>query len=322
MPDSKEPHQEPAPQTHSEASVRDAPQSGVTTGQTGKFERMEAKLDDILAKLPDPNPPPGKAHRLAHWIETGWATRLLAAVGIWLVLATGVGIYYEYLSRAEERRARIEEAEFRRLAQIATAWEVLLTPVGGDIGKGNALNTLVAAGQTISNADFSCKAIGTWADGKCVRAPQFNDVVLGEGDFWVDDLRRYHDTGWSYDVQFYLDAVDFEGAVITDLQAEMLDRSVKLVGVTGKNWRVRNAAMAFLQPGPPSLYEGFSCKNCKFFDSQLHWDLFTRLEGPTLVNSDISVPLSKKAEIDVQLAKLTSGLPITSADGGDEVRFG
>ena len=67
---------------------------------------------------------------------------------------SGIALY-------QERKARREEAQFRKLAQVATAWELLLTRASGDIGTGNAVNTIIAAEGQLEDADYLVKARGS-----------------------------------------------------------------------------------------------------------------------------------------------------------------
>ena len=90
------------------------------------------------------------------------------------------------------RDERAQEAELRKLAQVATAWELLLTKVGGDIGKGNAITKIVSGANQMLGADLSCKAVGSYEDGQCLKAPIYTNVVFGDDDFWSDDPERIH----------------------------------------------------------------------------------------------------------------------------------
>ena len=260
-----------------------------------KFDRLDRKIDSIIERLPA-NPPDRGLHRFATMLQGASLTRLLAALGIWLFVLTISGFVIEFFVRQEERNARREEAEFRQLAQIATAWEVLLTRAGGDIGKGNALNTLIAAGHLISGADFSCRAIGSYQDGVCLTPPEFNNVKLGFGDFWTED-RNPH-SGQTEDGIVFFDNTTFEGANIFNLRAERLFLDRRFKGVSGSLWHVRNALPGrgrlvgdrWQEEDHKTAYEGFSCGACRFDSSMLPLDFILGMRGAIFVDTMILVP--------------------------------
>lgn len=256
-----------------------------------RFERLEAKIDAIVARLPEP-PPKKRGHRFATWLETSWGTRIVAALGVWAIAITIGGFWLEMGVRAEERQARTEEAEFRRLAQIATAWEVLLTPVGGDIGKGNALNTLIAAGHEIMDSDFSCEAVGEYEDGECISPPVYNNVTTISGDFY-ESLRRRRLGEKISNTSFR--RANFEGATIMNFSAADFNIAEQFLDVNGYRWRIAGATFSLAGIGWRSDWDdslgGFECEYCEFYDSTLPLDFALRLSAAALVDTVVEVPI-------------------------------
>ena len=233
-------------------------------------------------------------HRSADKIEDFSLTRFVAALGIWLIIITLGTFWLDMIARNEERQARAEEREFRRLAQIATAWEVLLRPIGGDIGKGNALNTLIAGGQFVNNADFSCQAVGGFKDGVCVTPPQFNGLRFAEADFWATDPENVNDTGMNFGLVPYVGNVQFRGAAISDFRAEHLIINDDLADVDGSGWVVRLARAE----GADLNLGDFICRDCAFYESELTWDIWRALPSAMLSNTTVYLPQDKREEIE------------------------
>jgi len=266
-----------------------------------RMDRLEAKIDAVIDRLPEPAPDTGWTsglHRRVRWFEGMWATRLLASLGIWLFLATLIGLYYESRIRAEERVARTEEAEFRKLAQVATAWEVLLTPAGGDIGKGNALNTLVKAGNRVINTDLSCQTVGTWRANRCVNPPVFSGLKLHAGDNLWDEPQRDAPIIVGVGVRnYHLQNVNFDGAVITDLRASSLSFLSGFDNVRGSGWIVRNGFSGAREMDWARGTRDFVCRDCAFYQSRLDWPFMEGLFQTTI--SDSFVGLSSQAKLRI-----------------------
>ena len=266
-----------------------------------RFDRRGRPSGVTSVRIKPESRAPSAAPDLPERVRRWPMTKLLDALSGWIaaltVIAVAVAIaafWFDYQSRQEERAARQEERDFRRLAQIATAWEVLLTPVGGDIGKGNALNTLVAAGQVIDDADFSCRAVGTFRDGKCVTRPQFNGVRFGEGDFWVTDEGKLHDGGMDFFLLPYVRDVNFEDAVISDFTAENLFINEGFRNVTGRNWLVRGASTF----GFKLDLGTFTCRDCAFYESHLSWNILKSLVKFTLTDGVVFMPIKERDLIE------------------------
>lgn len=135
------------------------------------------------------------------------------------------------------RDDRAQEAEFRKLAQVATAWELLLTKVGDGNGEGNAITTIVNEANQMLGADLSCKAVGSYEDGQCLKAPIYTNVVFGDDYFWSDDPERVHPK-YSWVTKPYIRSVNFRSSALLNLSAEELivDRgSTMSLDVIGKS---------------------------------------------------------------------------------------
>lgn len=286
-------------------------ESGTSDTAPGKFERLEAKIDAIIDRLPAP-PPPKNGHRVADFLERGWGTRIVAAVGVWAIALTIFAFWGEMVVRREERQARTEEAEFRRLAQIATAWEVLLTRAGGDIGKGNALNTLIAGGHEFGETDLSCAAVGEVENGTCVNPPIYSSVKALQGEFYAPELWRESAPMTRHGGQpmgFW--DISFEEASLPYFQGHGITLGPEFRGAYGYEWRVRYAQYSPFtwRRGEthiftlPEAFEGFRCESCAFYDSRLPLDAVFGFSSGALLDSFVEIPIdyaSRRAE-DIDL---------------------
>lgn len=254
-----------------------------------RMDRLKAKIDDVIDRLPEPAPTQGDTailHRAIDWLSGMWLTRLLSVLGIWLLIVTVVVLIADISERQAERADRQAEAEFRKLAQVATAWELLLTQVGGNIGKGNALSILVSGNNQLSGVDLSCRARGVFDGETCKSSPTYANVVFGNGNFWEDDHERLQGGPFGGIKQYVVD-VDFSGSEIVNLKAESLQIDEGFDDVTGHNWVVRNARMTDGKNGREQGPRNFTCVNCVFSDSTLTWSLMQDFSGVRLVNSTV-----------------------------------
>jgi hypothetical protein len=96
---------------------------------------------------------------------------IATVLGALIALMTFIQVIADLSSLREDRAARRDEA-------IQKAWERLITPSAGNIGKGAALNVLFNNGVSLLNADFSCDVVGVWdsASSTCLRRPIFDSV--------------------------------------------------------------------------------------------------------------------------------------------------
>lgn len=259
-----------------------------------RITALEAKID-TLAKQYAPKAPVGGFQRAANAIENFGLTRILAAAGAWLVFVTVISFWFDYAARIEERTARLEEAEFRKLAQVATSWELLLTRAGGDIGKGNAINMIIAAQGQMQGADLSCKNAGVARDGICVSAPQYNEIVLDDNDFWAKDIDRTECSMFGgCETRSYVANTNFQNAKLRDLTAEKLLLDQNFNHVVGTGWRVRNAeyASVVLGDAQKTVFDRspeFTCDDCWFFDSTLSWQSVKSFSNPTLESTVVEM---------------------------------
>ncbi|KQZ94273.1 hypothetical protein ASD64_05290 [Mesorhizobium sp. Root157] len=104
-------------------------------------------------------------------------------VGFLAVVLTFIQIRNDFQDREVERTTRHAE-------EINKAWDRLLQPTGGNIGKGAALTLVYGAGEIDEELDLSCKAVGSWdsAQGKCGTPPRFHKVTLDHGNRSGDEL--------------------------------------------------------------------------------------------------------------------------------------
>ena len=259
-----------------------------------RITALERRIDRLAAEHLPPPRKSGPLHRAADRIENNGLTRIAAAIGIWLFGATVWALWADMQARTEERQARAEEAEFRQLAQIATAWEVLLTPVGGDIGKGNALNTLLRAGQSLHRADLSCAAVGEFRDGTCVNPPVYNNINAFEGDF--EELLKDSAEDGPYTA---LSSVHFQGARINRLWADGFEFSPALRGVEAFGWQLVSPSFDLTdlraadtqRLSHSAAAAGFTCSYCRIHGGRVPLDFVLGFTNSTLAGTIVHVPL-------------------------------
>lgn len=94
-------------------------------------------------------------------------TILAGAVSVGVVVYTGWQIWNDLTDRQEER--------------VMRAWETVARPIPGNIGKGLAINTILASGATIEALNLSCKQMGgiiTQGQYGCEIAPVISDISI------------------------------------------------------------------------------------------------------------------------------------------------
>lgn len=83
-------------------------------------------------------------------------------IGI-VFLATAAQLFIDINDRREERLIREEERQDRNAQDIARAWAILATPVAGNSGKAQAIETLFRSGVSLRGIDLSCETMnGGW----------------------------------------------------------------------------------------------------------------------------------------------------------------
>ncbi|MCM2396207.1 hypothetical protein NBH19_08960 [Rhizobium sp. S95] len=94
-----------------------------------------------------------------------------------VVIAAGAFTVYQLWVDLDDRRA---ERVSRREERVERAWNRLITPAGGNTGKGAALNLLLEERQDLVAVDFSCRTIGVWneTEKKCLNPPIFTDIKV------------------------------------------------------------------------------------------------------------------------------------------------
>lgn len=115
-------------------------------------ERLSARIAYLLESVP----------------EIRIASKFAAFVSFLVLLATAYQIIVEIDNRKLER-------EIWRQSQITNAWSNLLRPVGGNTGKGDALNFLLSQNINMYHVDLSCRAVGVWEE-ECINPAIFSGV--------------------------------------------------------------------------------------------------------------------------------------------------
>lgn len=221
------------------------------------------------------------ARRLGEF-DRFWLTRFMIGVGAWLFVLTVAGFFLEYRNFVADREDRREEREARRLDRISQSWETLLRPVGGNTGKGSALNTLLHENQSLRGADLSCNAVGEWRDETCTRPAILADVEFS----WsvTDDGERTN----IYDTQA-LAGVRFAGNRLANLSADTLTLSNAFEDTEGSRWRV-----GVLYATRPLTEEddlgAFRCYGCYAEEGAMMWDVYLRFPSSLIRNAWVYIP--------------------------------
>ncbi|MBL0375259.1 hypothetical protein JJB09_24905 [Rhizobium sp. KVB221] len=106
---------------------------------------------------------------------------VLHFIAIMFAVLTGVvtiGTMWQITTDISDRQTEREEAREERLSR---AWAHLMTPVGGQSGKGAAMNVILLSGGRIDQVELSCRKIGDWDQrtGKCANPPVLDGVAFG-----------------------------------------------------------------------------------------------------------------------------------------------
>lgn len=214
----------------------------------------------------------------------------MIGIGAWLFVLTVAGFVIEYRAYVTQREDRQEERAARRLDRISQAWETLLRPVGGNTGKGSALNILLQDGQSLQGADLTCRSIGEWRDDECTRPAILADVELSWSEAETGGRVSIYD-------RFVLDRTDFSGNVFYDLRANYLNLDRHFRDVIGVQWRISNLS-AVRSPEEANPLGNFRCTSCYVGSGQLMWDVYLRFNRSLLRDTWIFVP----ADIDARAA--------------------
>lgn len=106
---------------------------------------------------------------------------VLHLIAILFAILTGVvtvGTMWQITSDIADRQAERQDAREERLAR---AWSHLMTRIGGQSGKGAALNIILRSGEKVDRIELSCKTVGDWDDkaDKCINKPEFDGLSFG-----------------------------------------------------------------------------------------------------------------------------------------------
>lgn len=266
-----------------ETSAPETEDQAKTASLAQRLDRIEANLA-VLAdvELSKSRQKPERLARHVSLFENWWGVRLFLSVGsIVALIAFGLSLwaYYEERSvRAEEREARKQESIFRRQAQISTAWSTLLTPVGGNTGKAEALDILLASGARLVGVDLSCRNIGSYANGTCDNPAIFDFGLRLEGE--------------GRDIDF--ENVTFAGNEIYGLSVTggAFD-NVDFTGVKARYWHLEDVLLYDLFE-----LEGLHCENCIIRDMYLDWRNIRQFRSAYFGGSIVVFP--KNADVDTE----------------------
>lgn len=166
-----------------------ADESGASPGAVTNAEAVRSvfrKLDDWLRPYSTAVEKSPTAHLVA----------LCAAI---------FGAYHLFIDlqdRREQREELRQSMASMSEERVERAWTRLLTPAGGNTGKGAALDVLFKERQSIDGVNLSCEAVGTWdAVGKtCRHRPIFASFVRYHNDEEMEGAGKYGwGSGWTRD---------------------------------------------------------------------------------------------------------------------------
>jgi hypothetical protein len=206
----------------------------------------------------------------------------MIGVGAWLFVLTVAGFFIEYRSYLAESDVRREEREARRLERVSTSWETLLRPVGGNTGKGAALNTLLHENQSIQGADLSCNAIGGWRDGVCVNPAILTDVNLLQpaiaeaeqgADNWISQIL----------------GTSFAGNRLVALSADYIGLPGNFYDAEGLRWKI-DFLEAVRPLGEEAVFGSFRCQFCFVGEGAMMWDVYLRFPHSLIRDTWVYIP--------------------------------
>ena len=239
-------------------------------------------------------------------IHQRFSRNILGAVGLSVVFISVViawGVYSNF-DIFESQPDRSNKQSFQ---SAGDAWNFLLKPVGGDTGKGEAVNFIIQSQGKIENIDLSCKAIGDWENGKCVRAPILKNINLSDGLFWSNDETQNESYGFKEkekqikEQYRYLENVDLSNTDIRNLRAEHFDfDKVKLEFATGRNWIIRNPTTSRFNLS----IDNFSCYGCFIYGGEISWNYMTMLDYGYLSNTALEYPILEIRKIQNKKDKI------------------
>lgn len=101
------------------------------------------------------------------------------------LVATAYTLYSVYETTVDLQA----DVQVRREESIERAWNKLLLPMGGNIGKGDALDKLVSENVDLTGIDLSCKERGTWDSQlkACINRPIYASFTLPHQRVVADD---------------------------------------------------------------------------------------------------------------------------------------
>ena len=244
-----------------------------------KLESLDEKLGvlaDAEVAKGHHQPWPASFVRGVNKLENSWPIRAALSGGsavALLVFALTVWSYYEERTvRAEERIARQQESQFRRQAQLSTAWATLLTPVGGNTGKAAALEILLSNNNRLVGVDLSCKNIGSYSSGQCK-----NRAIFDFDRFSFDQTKlnaRFED-------------VNFEGNTIIGLKMDGGSfYGVNFQGVSAYSWKLKSVDFG----DSFSSGNGLRCVNCSFEEMHFEWRDIRGFENAKFSKSVVVFP--------------------------------
>ncbi len=245
-------------------------------GILSRLERIERGLDrdEDLSQSPFKN-----------WFarfETYWLTRFMIGLGAWLFVLTIITFVLEWRSFQATEIDRQRDREVQRLARVAQAWDVLLRPASGNIGKGNAFNLLLADGEGMQLADFSCESVGLWVDGTCKHPAVFADVDLTK-TMLVDE--PFVTAGSR------LTSISFAQNMVRDLKAGALRLGDTFQDVSAFGWNVQEMRSNIHDvPENQRLFGKFKCTSCVVHAGEISWELFTRFGSSSVGGVTVIVP--------------------------------
>ena len=290
---------------------------GGRVGLAERLDSIERKLDYLSRPIADGEKKNAVLmNRVVEHVENHWLTRsLLLCFGLLAALT-----FYSFLSdqkaRTEERAARAEEAEFRRQAQIATAWETLLVRVGGNVGKGDAINVILGVHGSLDGADLSCESKGREAYGSCLNQPIFTNINSKNSELLRDRSQPIILQSDDHPARLEgieLRNIDFSGVNINGFYLRRSSiRDINFSNVEGTHFGFRDVEVSYNSLNVDEATSGFRCSYCSFENMLLPWQFLRNINATSLAGSTVLFPpgTETKAEDSIFRNSVIFSVPI------------
>lgn len=159
-----------------------------------RIDRLDRKLKPAVRYV--------ESSAIAHLV--GYSVALLSLASIIMTL---VQVQIDLSAQETERAVQQEE-------RVERAWTRLMMPIGGNMGKGYALNLVLQDGTDLNALDLSCKNVGTWNEKTqtCEKPPIFDKIKIDHNGLNLTDYK----SAMSGDIEPYFKKIRDDDAINID----------------------------------------------------------------------------------------------------------